>query len=68
MAAILVHKAIGDNLICIHIDNGLMRKNESRKVVDLFEKHYKINLRYINASEIFLKRLEKVIDLSLIHI
>lgn len=62
VAAILVHKAIGDNLICIHIDNGLMRKNESRKVVDLFEKHYKINLRYINASEIFLKRLEKVID------
>ncbi len=62
VAAILVHKAIGDNLICIHIDNGLMRKDESRKVLELFGKYYKINLRFVNASELFLKRLEKVFD------
>ena len=62
VAAILVHKAIGENLICIHIDNGLMRKDESRKVIDLFGKYYKINLKFVNASELFLKRLEKVVD------
>jgi GMP synthase (glutamine-hydrolysing) len=62
VAAILVHKAIGDNLTCVHIDNGLMRKGESKKVVDLFEKHYKISLRFVNASGLFLKKLENVFD------
>ena len=62
VASVLVHKAIGENLICIHIDNGLMRKDESRKVIELFGKHFKINLRFVNASELFLKRLEKVFD------
>lgn len=62
VAAVLVQKAIGENLICIHIDNGLMRKNESRKVIELFGRHLKINLKFVNASELFLKRLEKVFD------
>ena len=62
VAALLVQKAIGENLICIHIDNGLMRKEESRKVIDLFGKHLKLNLKFVNASELFLKRLEKVFD------
>lgn len=62
VAAVLVQKAIGENLICIHIDNGLMRKDESRKVIELFGRHLKINLKFVNASELFLKRLEKVFD------
>jgi len=62
VAAVLVHKAIGDKLTCIHIDNGLMRKDESRKVFELFRNHFKINLKLVEASEIFLKRLKGVTD------
>ena len=62
VAAILVKKAIGKKLICIHIDNGLMRKNESRQVIDLFRRHYKLNLRFVDAGKIFLRRLKNVVD------
>ncbi|MBV6478714.1 MAG: GMP synthase [glutamine-hydrolyzing] [Ignavibacteria bacterium] len=62
VAAILVHNAIGDNLICIHIDNGLMRKDESRKVLELFKTHFRLNLNFVNASEIFLGKLKGVTD------
>lgn len=62
VAAVLASKAIGGNLVCIHIDNGLMRKDESRKVVDLFRKNYSINLDLVDASELFLKRLKGVTD------
>ncbi|MBS1518358.1 MAG: glutamine-hydrolyzing GMP synthase [Bacteroidetes bacterium] len=62
VAALLVSRAVGSNLTCIHIDNGLMRKNESRKVIDLFERYFKINLIFVNASGLFLKRLKGVID------
>lgn len=62
VAALLVNNAIGERLTCIHIDNGLMRKDESRKVVDLFKKYFKINIIFKDASEIFLKRLKNVID------
>lgn len=60
VAAYLVNKAIGRNLICVHIDNGLMRKNESRDIVKYF--NGKLNLKFIDASQIFLKRLKGVID------
>ncbi|HCN36985.1 MAG TPA: GMP synthase (glutamine-hydrolyzing), partial [Bacteroidetes bacterium] len=62
VAAILVHKAIGKRLICMHIDNGLMRKDESKKIVELFKKHYKINLIFKDASQLFLNRLKGVTD------
>lgn len=62
VAAVMAHKAIGKDLVCIHIDNGLMRKDESRKVVDLFRKSYKINLDFVDASELFLKRLKGITD------
>lgn len=62
VAAVLAHKAIGDKLICIHIDNGLMRKNESRQVFELFKNYFRINLELINASELFLKKLKDVSD------
>jgi GMP synthase (glutamine-hydrolysing) len=60
VAAYLVNKAIGKKLISIHIDNGLMRKEESADVVKFFSK--KLNLKFIDASEIFLRRLKGVID------
>jgi GMP synthase (glutamine-hydrolysing) len=62
VAAILVNKAVGKKLTCIHIDNGLMRKNESKKVIDLFKKHYKLNLDFVNASDLFLKKLKGIFD------
>lgn len=62
VAAVLVSRAIGENLICIHIDNGLMRKDESRKVTELFKRHYKLNLVFVNASELFLNNLKGVVD------
>lgn len=60
VAAYLVNKAIGKNLTCIHIDNGLMRKNESRDIIKYFSK--KLNLKFIDASKIFLDRLKGVTD------
>jgi GMP synthase (glutamine-hydrolysing) len=62
VAALLVHKAIGKNLICMHIDNGLMRKNESKKIIELFKKNFKLNLIFVNAENIFLKRLKDITD------
>lgn len=62
VAAVLVQKAIGKKLICIHIDNGLMRKDESRKIIELFRKHFKFNLVFADASELFLRRLKGIVD------
>lgn len=62
VAAILIHKAVGDQLHCIHVDHGLMRKNESSEIVKMFENNYKLNLTHIDASELFLKKLEGVSD------
>jgi GMP synthase (glutamine-hydrolysing) len=58
----LMKKAIGSRLVCIHIDNGLMRKNESENVIKLFRKNFRFNLKFVDASEIFLRRLKNVID------
>jgi GMP synthase (glutamine-hydrolysing) len=55
VAAFLVNKAIGKNLVCIHIDNGLMRKNESKDILKYFKS--KLNLKFIDGSEEFLRRL-----------
>lgn len=62
VTALLLHKAIGKNLICIHIDNGLMRKNESKNVVNLFKNNFKMKIDFVDASEIFLKKLKNVSD------
>ena len=62
VAAVLIHEAIGDQLHCIHINNGLMRKDESEKVVETFRKAFHINLTYVDASELFLWRLKGVTD------
>lgn len=62
VAAVLVHKAIGNRLHCIHIDNGLMRKNESQLIVEFFKQNFKLNLHFVDASKLFLDRLKGVID------
>lgn len=62
VAAVLVEKAIGDKLICIHIDNGLMRKNESEKVEKLFRDEFRTRFIHVNASEKFISRLSGVFD------
>ncbi|MBI5020763.1 MAG: glutamine-hydrolyzing GMP synthase [Ignavibacteriales bacterium] len=58
--AVLLHKAIGDQLYCIHVNNGLMRKDESDNVVRLYRDTYHFNLDYVDASELFLEKLKKI--------
>ncbi len=62
VAAVLVKKAIGNQLICIHIDTGLMRKNESAMIKKIFNENLSLNVVYIDSSERFLKNLEGVSD------
>ncbi len=62
VAAVLVKKAIRENLTCIHIDTGLMRKNESEKVGNLFRDKLKLDFIHVDAGEIFLSKLKGVID------
>jgi GMP synthase (glutamine-hydrolysing) len=62
VVAVLLHKAIGDQLNCIFVNNGLLRKDEAEKVVNLFTRHFKINLDYVDAAERFLEKLAGVID------
>ncbi len=62
VASILVDKAIGENLICIHVDTGLMRKNESAEIMKMFKDKYDLNITSIDAEEIFLERLKGVED------
>jgi GMP synthase (glutamine-hydrolysing) len=62
VTASLVHKAIGDQLVCIFVDNGLLRSNERENVVSTFRDHFHINLRVVDWSKQFLKGLAGVID------
>ncbi len=62
VAAVLLHKAIGDQLYCIHIDNGLMRKSESENVVRTFRDTFHINLDFVDAAARFLSALSGVTD------
>ncbi len=62
VASVLVHKAIGEQLTCIFIDNGLLRNNEAMQVVELFRNHYNIQLIHRDASEIFLAALQGISD------
>ena len=60
VVALLINKAIKKNLICIMVDTGLMKKNEFNYSYKIFKKKYKLNVKLINASELFLKKLKKV--------
>jgi len=62
VAAALLHKAVGDQLTCIFVNNGLLRAREAEVVQKVFGRHFKIKLQYENASKIFLKRLKGVTD------
>jgi GMP synthase (glutamine-hydrolysing) len=57
VAALLVHRAIGDQLTCVFVDHGLMRKNEAEQVVSAFRDHFKVPLVAVDAEERFLARL-----------
>ncbi|HRP94218.1 MAG TPA: glutamine-hydrolyzing GMP synthase [Ignavibacteriaceae bacterium] len=62
VAAVLVKKAIGDNLICIHIDTGLMRKNESYEIGKIFDEKLNLNHIHIDAAGKFLNKLKGISD------
>src|SRR5881275_1880330 len=62
VAALLVHRAVGDQLTCVFVDHGLMRKNEGDQVVAAFRDHFKVPLVAVDAKDRFLKRLEGVVD------
>lgn len=60
--AVLMHKAIGHNLFCFHINNGLMRASESENVVSTFRNIFNIEIDYIDATDLFLSRLVRIED------
>ncbi len=62
VAAVLVHKAIGQNLICVFVDHGLMRKDEGDQVEEVFKNTFDMNLIRVNAQERFLGKLKGVTD------
>jgi len=62
VAALLTHEAVGEQLTCILVDHGLMRKNEAAEVVQMFREHYNVPLILIDASDRFLKALEGETD------
>jgi len=62
VAALLVHRAIGDRLTCIFVDHGLLRKDERHQVETMFRSHYDIKLLVEDASDLFLANLEGVVD------
>ena len=62
VAATLVHRAIGDRLTCVFVNNGLMRRQEPERIIEAFDKHMKVNLVYADATEGFLGALRGVVD------
>jgi GMP synthase (glutamine-hydrolysing) len=62
VAAVLTHRAIGDQLTCIFVDNGLLRSGEGEQVQKMFSTHLKLNLRFLDRSSEFVNGLEKVLD------
>jgi len=62
VTAILLHKAIGEQLTCIFVNNGLLRKNEAQQVINIFSKHFGDNLKYVDAEKRFLTKLKGITD------
>jgi GMP synthase (glutamine-hydrolysing) len=62
VAALLVHKAIGDQLTCVFVDHGLLRKDEAEQVVETVGEHFRIPLVHVQAQERFLQLLQSVED------
>ncbi len=62
VAAVLANKAIGDKLRCIFVDNGLLRENEGKAVIKFYKENLKLNVKLVNASNLFLKALKGIED------
>jgi len=62
VAAVLLHQAIGPQLSCVFVDNGVLRQGEAEKVQEVFKRHFHMNLRFARAKKIFLERLKGVED------
>ncbi len=62
VAALLVHRAIGDRLTCVFVDHGLLRKGEADQVVETFGGHFHVPLVHVQAQERFLARLAGIVD------
>jgi GMP synthase (glutamine-hydrolysing) len=62
VAALLVHKAVGDQLTCVFVDHGLLRKDEGDQVVETFGRHFRVPLVHVDARERFLTRLSGIVD------
>ena len=62
VTALLIHRAIGKNLTCIFVDNGLLRKDEAVQLKEKLKNHLKINIRFVKAASRFVKALSKVSD------
>jgi GMP synthase (glutamine-hydrolysing) len=62
VTAALVHRAIGDQLTCIFVNNGLLRREEAERTLNTFQRNLRMNIIYIDATDRFLKRLQGVVD------
>ncbi len=62
VSAVLINKAIGQNLTCIFVDNGLLRKDEAIKLKKILRQHLNIKIRFVSARNLFLKALSKITD------
>jgi len=62
VAASIIHRAVGDRLTCIFVDNGLLRHNEAPDLLEVFERHLRLDVRFVDASERFLAALKGVTD------
>ncbi|MCF8030313.1 MAG: glutamine-hydrolyzing GMP synthase [Desulfohalobiaceae bacterium] len=62
VVAVLLHEALGEQLHCIFVDNGLLRADEGEEVVQYLRRHFDLNLSYVQAQDEFLSRLEGVSD------
>ncbi len=62
VVAVLIHRAIGSQLTCIFVDNGLLRRGEAERVVDTFQRHVEMDLVHVDAADSFLGRLTGVTD------
>ncbi|MCX7934239.1 MAG: glutamine-hydrolyzing GMP synthase, partial [Planctomycetota bacterium] len=62
VTAVLLHRALGEQLHCIFVDNGLLRKGECERVVEKYGRHFQLNLRAVRAGERFLAALAGVVD------
>ena len=62
VAAVLLHRAIGKQLTCVFVDNGVLREGEAPRVIEMFKNNLQINLRFARAGKVFLKKLKGVTD------